>query len=63
MAKQTRKSNKMVYWLIGVAIFLIAFIVIGKSAGWIGKPKEIEVELAKTKNVTLVEKVSASGTV
>jgi HlyD family secretion protein len=63
MAKQTRKSNKMVYWLIGVAIFLIAFIVIGKSAGWIGKPKEIEVELAKTKHVTIVEKVSASGTV
>lgn len=63
MAKQTRKSNKLIYWLIGAVAFLIVFIIVGKSAGWIGKPKEIEVELAKAKRVTIVEKVSASGTV
>lgn len=63
MAKQKQKSNKLIYWLIGGLLFLILFLVIGKSAGWIGKPKEIEVELATIKRVDIVEKVSASGTV
>ncbi len=63
MAKQTKKSNKLIYWLIGSVAFLILFIVIGKSAGWIGTPREIEVELAKATKVTIVEKVSASGTI
>jgi len=63
MAKQKRKSNKLVYWLIGAVAVLLIFIIVGKSAGWIGKPKELEVELAKAKRVTIVEKVSASGTV
>jgi len=63
MAKQKRKSNKLIYWLIGTLVVLVLILVIGKSAGWIGKPKELEVELAKAKRVTIVEKVSASGTV
>lgn len=63
MAKQKRKSNKLIYWLIGAVVFLLIFIVVGKSAGWIGKPKELDVELAKAKRATIVEKVSASGTV
>ncbi|HEX8039543.1 MAG TPA: efflux RND transporter periplasmic adaptor subunit [Chryseosolibacter sp.] len=63
MAKQKQKSNRLIYWLIGALVAIIAFLVIGKSAGWIGKPKEIEVELAKVKRVSIVEKVSASGTV
>jgi HlyD family secretion protein len=63
MAKQKRKSNKMIYWLIGAVGFLIVFLAVGKSAGWIGKAKEMEVEIAKAKRVTIVEKVSASGTV
>jgi HlyD family secretion protein len=63
MTKQRKKSNKLVYWLIGAAVFIILFLVVGKSAGWIGKPNEIEVELAKAKRVTIIEKVSASGTI
>src|SRR5688572_12052367 len=63
MAKQRQKSNKLIYWLIGAVAVLLIFIMVAKSAGWVGKPKELEVELAKAKRVTIVEKVSASGTV
>lgn len=63
MAKQKQKSGKLIYWLIGGVVVLLLFIFIGRSQGWIGKPKETEVELAKAKRTTIVEKVSASGTV
>jgi HlyD family secretion protein len=63
MAKQRQQSNKLIYWLIGAVAVLLIFIMVARSAGWIGKPKELEVELAKAKRVTIIEKVSASGTV
>ncbi len=53
----------MIYSLIGAIALLLVVFMVGKSMGWIGKPKEIEVELAKAKRVTITEKVSASGTV
>lgn len=63
MAKKKQKSNRLIYWLIGGLLVIIIFLVVGERAGWIGKPKDIEVELATVKRVTIVEKVSASGTV
>ncbi len=63
MAKQKQKSNKVIYWLIGAVAVLLIFFLVGKSAGWIGKPKELEVELVKATRLTIIEKVSASGTV
>jgi HlyD family secretion protein len=63
MAKQKKKSNKLVYYLIGGLIAVIILLVVGKSQGWIGKGKELEVELVKAKKVSITEKVSASGTV
>ncbi len=62
MAKK-KKSNKWLYYLIGGFIALIIFIVIGKSAGWIGKPKQTDVETGVAKLVSITEKVSASGQV
>ncbi|MFC2123977.1 efflux RND transporter periplasmic adaptor subunit [Bacteroidota bacterium] len=61
MAK--KKSNKLLYILISLAVVLIITAVVGKKAGWIGKTKEIEVELVKVSKTTIEEKVSASGTV
>ena len=63
MAKQAKKSNKLIYGLIGAVVILIVVILVGKSAGWIGKPKEMEVDFSKAKRVSIIEKVSASGTV
>jgi HlyD family secretion protein len=64
MAKQSKKSNKLIYGLLGVVVLLIIILLVGKSAGWnFGKPKEMEVDYSKVKRVTIVEKVSASGTV
>jgi HlyD family secretion protein len=63
MAKQKKKSNKLLYWGIGVVIFLILFLIVGKSQGWIGKSRDLEVEFAKSKKTSITEKVSASGTV
>jgi len=63
MAKQKKKSNKLLYIGIGVVVFLILFLIIGKSQGWIGKAKTLEVDVSKAKKVSITEKVSASGTV
>jgi len=62
MAKQ-KKKNKLMLWGIIALVVLILFLIVGKSAGWIGKPKDLEVELGKAKKVSITEKVSASGTV
>ena len=63
MAKRKKKSNKTLYILLGVVVLLIIVAVIGKSAGFIGKTKELEVTLSEARLTTIVEKVSASGMV
>ncbi len=63
MAKQPKKKSRLMYYLIGGLVVLILLLFIGKSMGLIGKSKEIEVEFAKAKKVSITEKVSASGTV
>lgn len=56
-----KKSNKLLYYLLGAVVLIILFAVIGRSAGWIGGAKETEVEFATAKKTSIVEKVSASG--
>lgn len=64
MAKQKKKSsNKLLYYGIGAIAVLTVFLIVGKQAGWIGKAKLLEVDVTKAKKVSIVEKVSASGTV
>lgn len=57
----TKKSNKLLYYLLGAVGVIIVFAIIGRSAGWIGGVKETEVEFANVKKTAIVEKVSASG--
>lgn len=63
MAQKKKKSNKTLYYIIGGLVVVIIILLVGKSQGWIGKPNEIEVDLAKSQRVSIEEKVSASGTV
>ena len=56
-----KKSNKVLYILVGLVVLLVIVAMIGKSAGWIGKTKEIEVEISEAKNERIIETVSASG--
>lgn len=61
MAK--KKSNNVLFILLGVIAVLIIGILIAQSQGWIGGPKEIEVEVAKVGFKDITEKVSSSGVV
>ncbi len=63
MAKKKKSNNKILYILIGVVVLLIVFAMVGKSQGWVGQKKAIEVEFGKVEKATIVEKVSASGSV
>lgn len=56
-----KKSNKLLYYLLGAVALIIVLAVIGRSAGWIGGVKETEVEFTTAKKTTIIEKVSASG--
>lgn len=62
MAKR-KNSNRLLITLSVVVVVLIAAALIAKQAGWIGKEKPTEVEMAKAKRTEIVEKVSASGKV
>ena len=57
----SKKSNKLLYYLVGAIVVLIVFAVIARKAGWVGGVKEIEVEVAKVSKTQIIEKVSASG--
>ncbi|MFD2203516.1 efflux RND transporter periplasmic adaptor subunit [Shivajiella indica] len=58
-----KKSNKLIYILLGVLGAIILFAIIGRSAGWIGGEKELAVESSTAKKVSITEKVSASGVI
>lgn len=61
MAK--KKSNKLIYILLGVLAVVIVFAIIGRSAGWIGGEKVTNVETSIASKVSIIEKVSASGVI
>jgi HlyD family secretion protein len=63
MAKKKKSKNKILYILIGVVVLLLIVAVVGKSQGWVGKKKEVNVEVDTAEKATIIEKVSASGAV
>ncbi|RPH34255.1 MAG: efflux RND transporter periplasmic adaptor subunit [Bacteroidales bacterium] len=55
-----KKKNTLKY-LLGVVIILIVLVVIGKKAGWFGKPETIEVSVEKPMKRTITESITANG--
>lgn len=58
-----KKSNKLIYTLIGGLVLILILALGAKKAGWIGKEEGTEVVLSEVKRTEIVEKVSASGKV
>jgi HlyD family secretion protein len=56
-----KKSNKLLYYLLGIVGIIIVFAIIGRAAGWIGGEKVTNVEVASVGKNSIIEKVSASG--
>ena len=52
----TKKSNKSLYYLLGVVALIIVFAIIAKSAGWIGGERTTSVQSAKAKKTKIIEK-------
>jgi HlyD family secretion protein len=63
MAKKKKGSNKLIYILLAVVALVLIAAVVGKQAGFIGKPKTLQVQMAEAKRTTIIEKVTASGVV
>src|SRR5579863_2182603 len=55
--------NKLLLWIIIIVIVVIVALVIGKQAGWIGKPEGTKVTAEKVVRRDITEIVTASGKV
>src|SRR5947207_4366381 len=54
-------KNKLLRWLLIGTVALIAFVIIGKKAGWFRKGDVIKVAVEKVKKRSIIETVTASG--
>ncbi|HNX66986.1 MAG TPA: efflux RND transporter periplasmic adaptor subunit [Bacteroidales bacterium] len=57
------KNNKILKILLLVAAALIIFAIVGKKAGWFGKPATLKVAVEKAAVRSIVESVTANGKV
>ena len=58
-----KKNNRPLYILLGVVGLMLVVLGVGRSQGWFGQKKGTEVEVALAERATIIEKVSASGSV
>jgi HlyD family secretion protein len=55
------KNNKILKILVLVVVALIIFAIVGKKAGWFGKPATVKVAVEKAMVKSIVETVTANG--
>lgn len=63
MAKKKKGSNRLILIMVISLVVLLVVLVGAKSAGLIGQPKTLKVQVAEAARTTIVEKVTASGVV
>lgn len=63
MAKKSKGSNKVLWIVLIIFLVIVVGLVGAKSAGLIGQPKTLKVELAEAGKNTIIETVTASGVV
>jgi HlyD family secretion protein len=56
-----KKNNKWIWLLAGIVAALIIFVIIAKSAGWIGEEEGTKVSTAQAEKKTIIETVTANG--
>ena len=60
---QKKSNNRIIWILLGVVVLLVILAQVAKKAGIIGKPTLQEVTIVEAKAASIVETVTASGTV
>lgn len=55
------KQNKILKILLIIVLILIVFAVVGKKAGWFGKPATLKVAVEKAVYKSIIESVTANG--
>lgn len=58
-----KKKNNLLKYLLATVVVLIVFAIVGKKAGWFGKPETIKVSVEKPEKRTITESISANGKV
>lgn len=57
------KTNKLLRYIIGIAVVLIVLAVVGKKVGWFGKEEAMKVSVAKIELRNIIETITANGKV
>jgi HlyD family secretion protein len=57
------KTNKLLRYIIIIALVLIVLAVVGKKVGWFGKEETIQVAVEKLERRNIVETITANGKV
>ena len=54
-------KNKLLRYLLIFALLLIIIAVVGKKAGWFGKPDSVKVAVQEVTRRTIIEEITANG--
>ncbi|MBE3085987.1 MAG: efflux RND transporter periplasmic adaptor subunit, partial [Bacteroidetes bacterium] len=55
------KNNKILKFLLPIALVLIIFAIIGKKQGWFGKALTVKVAVENAEKRVIIETITANG--
>ncbi len=56
-----KKKNKFLPVAVGILVLIVAFLVVGKKAGWIGSDVTVKVLVQNAESRTITEQITANG--